>query len=220
MLDSVVKNVFGGKILHQKCVWHGLEIVKRQINFQKTRQDYLRFKRKYELISTSLEDKKVFYHSTKERLAEMKADLDVLQDEYSAKEKLVTDVREMLKQKTSSSVSIKLTNIKRLYKDKYPLVISFLTANLEGLTTHTINHDIPKTNIMAENFNRQLQRRLKTIEAFQTVATAFNHPNMIRNYIRFKPYTDCKGKRKYRNRMSPIELCSVRLLSAIGSKTL
>ena len=213
MLDNAVKNVFAGKILHQKCIWHALEIVKRQIDFQKARQEYHRFKKKYDIMAATLEDKKVFYHSTKEKLAQMKADLDVLQEECSAKEKLVEDVREMLKQKTSSSASIKLTNIKQRYKDKYPKIISFLTANLEGLTTHTINHDIPNTNIMAENFNRQLQRRLKTIEAFQTVTTAFNYLNMIRNYIRFKPYTDCKGIRKYRNRKSPIELCSVKLRS-------
>ncbi len=216
MLDNAVKIVFGGKILHQKCIWHALEIVKRQIDFQRARQDYLRFKKKY---VASLEDKKVFYHSRREKLAEMKTDLEFLQEEYSAKEGLIASVREMLNQKTSSAISAKLTIIKRRYKDKYPSegscgrVISFLNANLEGLTTYIINHDIPKTNIMAENFNRQLQRRLKTIEAFQTVATAFNYLNMIRNYIRFKPYTDCKGKRKYRNHRSPIELCRVSLRS-------
>lgn len=213
MLDSAVKNVFDGKILHQKCIWHGLEIVKSQIDLIKAKQDYFRFKKRYDAMSASLEDKKAYYHSTKEKLEQMKDDLYLLQEEYLSKEKLLATVREMLTRKTEHDISSRLTSIKRRYANKYPQVISFLSSNLEGLTTHTINHDIPKTNIMAESFNRQLQRRLKTIESFQTVATAFNYLNMIRNYIRFKPFTDCKGKRKYRNRRSPIELCHVKLLT-------
>jgi transposase-like protein len=213
MLDSAVKNVFGSEILHQKCIWHGLEIIKSQTELLKAKQDYFRFKKKYDTIAATLEDKKVYYHSTKEKLGQMKNDLCLLQEEYLAKEKLLATVREMLTRKTKHDISLRLTSIKRRYANKYPQVISFLSTNLEELTTHTINHDIPKTNIMAENFNRQLQRRLKTIESFQTVATAFNYLNMIRNYIRFKPFTDCKGKRKYRNRRSPIELSSVKLLS-------
>lgn len=211
MLDNAVKNVLGDKVLHQKCIWHGLEIVKRQIDFQRLQQTYRRFKKKYDAISTTLEDKKAFYHTTKEKLDKMKNELDIIEEEYLAKENLVGVVSEMLHQKTCSAVSVHLMSIKRRYKNQFPQIISFLTANVDGLTTHTINHNIPRTNIMAEIFNRQLQRRLKTIEAFQTVDTAFNYLNMIRNHIRFKPYTDCKGKRKYRNGKSPIELCNVKL---------
>jgi transposase-like protein len=213
MLDNAVKNVFGGQILHQKCTWHALEIVKRQIDFQKTRQNYLRFKKKYEDISAGLEDKKVFYHSTKEKLEQMKTELQVLEHEYLAKEKVMTDVRQIFKQKTSNKALTKLSLVKRRYRDKYPKVVAFLTDNFDALTTYTINHNIRKTNIMAENFNRQLQRRLKTIEAFQTFATAFNYLNMIRNYLRFKPFTDCKEDRKYRNGFAPIQLCNVKLKS-------
>lgn len=76
---------------------------------------------------------------------------------------------------------------------------------------------IEKTNIMAESFNKQLQRRFKTIEAFQTFPqdpsdnTAFNYLNLIRCYLRFKPYTDCRGDRKHRNGKSPLQLCGVKL---------
>jgi hypothetical protein len=66
---------------------------------------------------------------------------------------------------------------------------------------------------MAENFNRQLQRRLKTIEAFQSFSTALNYLNMLRNYLRFKPFTDCKRAKKNRNGFAPIELCKAKLLS-------
>ena len=213
MLDNAVKTVFGSQILHQKCIWHGLEIIKRQIDYQKTRQNYLRFKKKCDDLAASLEDKKVYYHSTLEKLNRMKSDLALLEEEYLAKEKVLKDIRDMFKKKTNSKVTERLKVIKRRYRTKYPKVISFLTDNLDGLTTYTINQRIPKTNIMAENFNRQLQRRLKTIEAFQTFSTAFNYLNMIRNYLRFKPFTDCKRKRRYRNGFAPIELCKVILNS-------
>ncbi len=213
MLHNAVKNVFGDKILHQKCIWHALEIVKRQIDFQKTRQNYLWFKKRCDALSATLEDKKVFYHSTSQKLQQMKSDLEVLKEEYLSKEKVLTDIRELFKEKTVSQITSRLNFIKRRYITKYPKVVSFLIDNLDGLTTYTINQSIPKTNIMAENFNRQLQRRLKTIESFQAFTTAFNYLNMIRNYLRFKPFTDCKGKRKYRNGMAPIELCNVKLSS-------
>ena len=213
MLDNAVKNVFGGQILHQKCIWHALEIIKRQIDYQKTRQNYLRFKKKCDDLSATLEDKKVFYHSSLEKLQRMKSDLALLEEEYLAREKVLTDIREMFKNNTNSEVTKELKVIKRRYRTKYPKVVSFLTDNLDGLTTYTINQRIPKTNIMAENFNRQLQRRLKTIEAFQTFSTAFNYLNMIRNYLRFKPFTDCKRERRYRNGLAPIELCNVKLAS-------
>lgn len=211
ILDNAVKNVFGGKILHQKCIWHGIEIVKRQINFPQVQQTYRRFKKKYDGISSRLEDKKVYYDMTKEKLVEMRNELAIIEEEYLAKENLVEALREMLYQKTTLDVSRHLRSIRRKYNNQYPQVISFLINNLDALTTHTINHHIPRTNIMAENFNRQLQRRLKTIEAFQSVSTASNYLNLIRNYIRFKPYTDCKGKRRYRNGKSPIELSNVTL---------
>ena len=54
-------------------------------------------------------------------------------------------------------------------------------------------------------------RRLKTIEAFQSIETAFNYLNLVRNYLRFKPYTDCRGKRRIRSRKSPMKLCQVGL---------
>ena len=213
MLDNAVKNVFGAQILHQKCIWHALEIIKRQTDYQKTRQNYLRFKKKCDDLSAALEDKKAFYHSTLEKLQSMKSDLALLEEEYLAKVKLLTDIRQMFKNNTNSHVTKELKLIKRRYGSKYPKVVSFLTHNLDELTTYTINQRIPKTNIMAENFNRQLQRRLKTIEAFQSFTTALNYLNMIRNYLRFKPFTDCKRVKKYRNGFTPIELCKVKLLS-------
>jgi hypothetical protein len=46
----------------------------------------------------------------------------------------------------------------------------------------------------AENLNRQIERRLKTIESFKYFKTAYIYLIMFSNYLRFKPYTDAKEK--------------------------
>lgn len=117
----------------QECIWHGLEIIKRQMDYQKTRQDYPRFKTKCESLSASLEDKKASYRSTLEKLHPMKSDLALLEEEYLAKEKVLKDIRDMFKKKTNSKVTERLKVIKRRYRTKYPKVISFLTDNPAGL---------------------------------------------------------------------------------------
>lgn len=67
---------------------------------------------------------------------------------------------------------------------------------------------------MAENINKQFQRHFKTIEAFQLIDSAFDYQNLYRSYLRFKPYTDRRGNRKYRNGRSPLQLCGAKIPNA------
>lgn len=82
---------------------------------------------------------------------------------------------------------------------KFPIAIEVLARNKEGLLSHQLDDWITKTNNNAENINRQIKRRLKTIEAFQSIKNAENYLIIICNYLRIKPFTDCRGKRRYRN---------------------
>ena len=59
--------------------------------------------------------------------------------------------------------------------------------------------------------NRQLNRRLKTIDAFQTVDNAYKYLIIYCNYLRIKPYTDCKNHRKHRNGSIPLQLCKSKI---------
>jgi hypothetical protein len=52
-------------------------------------------------------------------------------------------------------------------------------------------------------------RRFKTIESFQKLIYAENYLNLYKNYLRFKPYTDCRGCNRYKNGKSPLEVCGV-----------
>lgn len=98
----------------------------------------------------------------------------------------------------------------------YPIIfakaIKFISKNYNKLLIHQKAKNILKTSILAENANKQIKRLLKTIEAFQYFNTAFNYLNLLRNCLRFKPYIDCRGKRKSRNGFSPMELCKAKYL--------
>lgn len=197
MLEKSVKRVLGEKIPHQKCVRHAIEALMRLTDYQSTKKKYLCL------------TKPSYYILQRVNIEELKSRSDIIENEYKEKEEIVSRIRKLLYNENVIETKKEYMELKNKYGKKYHSVIKFLEKNLKNLLTHQSDKKIPKTNNIAESYNRQIERRLKTIEAFQNIQTAFNYLNMIRNYIRFKPYTDCKGRRKKRNGKSPIELCGV-----------
>jgi transposase-like protein len=89
-------------------------------------------------------------------------------------------------------------------------VIAFLERHWVRLMRHHGVHGLPRTNNMAETFNRQMQRRLKTIESFQHRTTAIAYMNLLVAYLRLKPYTDCRGSRRTLNGKSRLQAAGVK----------
>ncbi len=79
------------------------------------------------------------------------------------------------------------------------------------LTTHLRHPGMPKTNNRIENLNKQLKRRMKTIEGFGTSQAARNYLHLWSIYLRFKPYTDCRPPHRHRNGKAPLECAGVDL---------
>jgi transposase-like protein len=77
--------------------------------------------------------------------------------------------------------------------------VGFLERHWDRLMMHHRVKGLPRTNNMAESFNKQIQRRVKTIESFQHRATAIPYMNLLVAYLRLKPYTDCRGARRHLN---------------------
>jgi len=77
--------------------------------------------------------------------------------------------------------------------------VDFLERHWDRLMMHHRMRGLPRTNNMAESFNKQIQRRLKTIESFQHRVTAIPYMNLLVAYLRLKPYTDCRGARRHLN---------------------
>ena len=90
--------------------------------------------------------------------------------------------------------------------------VRFLTRRWEQLMMHHRIPGLPRTTNLVENVNKQLQRRYKTIEAFQCRSTAIHYTNLLVAFLRQKPYTDCRGSRKHLNGKSRLASAKVRNL--------
>jgi transposase-like protein len=177
-LERAVRRVFGLGIAHQKCLWHASEIVKAFIDYPQTLRRLKNLTRQIQELEESLADRKQL-------------------DRF----------RELVFVHTRETSEHLWETFRRLYSKRYPRVTRFIVSHWDALLQHQHDSHILKTTVRAENTNKQFERRLKTIEAFQSVKTAFQYQNLYRNYLRFKPYTDCRGDRKACNGLSPLQVC-------------
>jgi transposase-like protein/DNA-directed RNA polymerase subunit RPC12/RpoP len=203
-LEKAINTVFGVDTLHQKCIKHALDNLRKMIGLQESRRAF------YQLSSIAEGNER---RINKARVIELKGKRKAIEEEYKQKEKFVADVKQMLYCEHTAESRKCMDRIGSSYPIEFAEAIRFISKNYDELLTHQKDKNILKTNNQAENANKQIKRRLKTIEAFQCFNTAFNYLNLLRNYLRFKPYTDCRGKRKSRNGYSPMELCKAKYLA-------
>jgi len=205
-LGRAIERVFTGQIPHQVCVWHALESVRGMLGYgQLARQKAILERQDVHLMENVLQWRVV------EQRQQLREELERVRSRYDEQRRLLMIIRRMLYAKKHSESLALLKRLESREGKRYPQVIAFLKAHLDGLTMHQQDHHLEKTSNRAENFNKQLQRRFKTIESFQSPETAFNYLNLLRNYLRFKPFTDCRVQPRQRNGRSPIELCNVKL---------
>lgn len=99
---------------------------------------------------------------------------------------------------------------KRYYQGLYCFsIIGLLEDNLEYLIPHYFDSNIPRTSNLAETTIKQYQRRLKTIEGFQSASGFKDYLNVFTIFLRFKKYTDCRGANSYRNGKNRLQLAGV-----------
>lgn len=188
MLEKSIVRELGERIPHQKCLKHAMDNIAKLIELVQKRRRLDNVKgcgkcsrEEYQVAELEYKEAEAIYRMSKKLL-------------YGTKEEF-TEVYD---------------NLRRYFKS-YPKLQEFFTRHLDKLLTHQETPKICKTNNIAENVNRQLMRRLKTIESFQRFSTAEAYLNLYKNHLRFKPYTDCRGKNKRKNGKSPLEVCGVTL---------
>jgi len=210
MLEKAIRGVISAAIPHQKCLWHAAEAVKETIGWLATVRASKRLTKKVAELEESLDSRKQSLYNARKRLVQLQTELAEVTRAYEAKHKLLERFNPAFSgiwaKKRSRSEQL-WKAFRRDYSSTYPAVVKFLATHWEGLLTHQRHPGVKTTNVMAENINKQFQRRFKTIEAFQSVDSAFDYLNLYRNYLRFKLYTDCRGDRKHRNGRSPLQLC-------------
>jgi len=208
LLVHAVQEVLTG-VLHQGCLWHAREIIKGLIEYGPTERRYRSLQAKIQRWREQLPDHKPYYNTT----ALEKAEAECKEQEvvYQHKQHLLKAIMAMLYVPKRSQSEAQWRTIKKHYGTVYSRLITWVEAMWEMLLAHQRDQHVAKTNAQAENLNKQLKRRLQTIEAFQYVHSAGNYLNLLCGYLRCKPYTDCRGARKLCNGKAPLELCQVPL---------
>ncbi len=92
--------------------------------------------------------------------------------------------------------------------------VNFLNRHFDEMMTYHSYRGMPRTTNLIENVNKQIERRVKTIEGFQSPSHAEEYMNLLIAYLRQKPYTDCRGPRRHLNGKSRLEAAGVHLASS------
>lgn len=88
-------------------------------------------------------------------------------------------------------------------------MLETLKNNLGYITPHYFDDKIFKTSNMAETTIKQYERRLKSIEGFQSFLSLKNYINIFTMFLRFKKYTDCRKNNSYKNGKSRLQIAGV-----------
>lgn len=90
-------------------------------------------------------------------------------------------------------------------------LVHSLRTHRAALRTYLDHPEMPWTNNRIENLIKQLNRRLKTLEGFGSPQQARGYLYLWSVYHRFKPYTDCRGRHRYKNGKAPLACAGVDL---------
>lgn len=201
---------------HQICLQHALESLDRHIGYVRQVGQLKRMQRKIRERLRSLPDRGTT-ESRKTAWEEIKQgyeNIRLLKQRLRPVETLRKAIRRVLFSSNYNRACSRWANFHRHpLRDNpvHPVMIEFVNRRWHSLTIHYHHPGMPNTNNIAENTMRQLERRLKTIEGFGSLRTARGYMNLLIAYLRVKPFTDCRGPRKYRNGLSRLELAGATL---------
>ena len=202
---------------HQYCIKHALAAIEEMMGYRPvaTRWRYNRgiLRTQFERLGGR---KGVWRERAREEFLVNWQRTRLLSDRYRILQRLWEASRDILMAKTEERARRLFGTLKRL--DNVPVheqhkVVEFFQRHWDHLMMHHRVRGLPRTNNQAENLNKQLERRFKTIEAFQHRSSAIVYVNLLVAYLRQKPYTDCRGSRKHLNGKSRLEVAGVKLQS-------
>lgn len=201
---------------HQYCLKHALESLDRHLGYYRQQQRKKRLQQQLREIFRSLPDRggRMSLQRAQEMFADRYVRLRRLQEGMKPVELLRTAIRRVLYSRTYRQACSRWASFHRHRLRPHVahrMIVEFVRSHWHALTVHYHYRGMPNTNNIAENTMRQLERRLKTVEGFGNERTAETYINLLIAYLRAKPYTDCRGYRKYRNGLSSLELAGATL---------
>lgn len=207
-LTGAVKVVYGEKP-HQYCVEHALSAIEKLIGYR-VLAGYHQFSRK--LLRNNfqrLRDQKgVWVQRARQELVEQWWASRAVSEGYKTREKLLHECRRVLFAKSEQQARElfnRLCHLRSLPQKERRSAVAFLRRHWDHLMMHHRRAGLPRTTNIIENVNKQLERRLKTIEVFQSRTTAVKYMNLLVPYLRQKSYTDYRGSRKHLNGKSRLQ---------------
>jgi len=206
---------FAGKP-HQYCLKHALESLDRRLGYHRQLLRKKHLQQQLREIFRSLPDRggRQSVHRRQERFVDGYERLRTLETAMKPVEVLRKAIRRVLYSRSYRLGCSRWANFHQHRLRRHPAhrtIVEFVSSHWHALTVHYHYRGMPNTNNIAENTMRQLERRLKTVEGFGTERTAETYINLLIAYLRAKPYTDCRGYRKYRNGLSRLELAGATL---------
>jgi transposase-like protein len=203
-------------IPHQYCLKHALAAVETILGYKIQAGEQRRIRGMMRREFETLRDrKKLSLHRAEARFLVRWQKTRGL----SSKTRAVISLREacyaILFAKTEVDAQERLEDLRRtrsLLQHRKWRAIGFLERHWDRLMMHHRVKGLPRTNNIAESFNKQIQRRLKTLEGFQSTRTAEAYLNLLVAYLRLKPYTDCRGTRKHLNGKNRLQAAGVKHL--------
>lgn len=215
-LTRAVETVYAGKP-HQYCLKHAIAAVDKILGYKPQMRRRKRVQRKLKAQLERLPSRKGLYlvrargeflrewHRTRQSSARAQA-TKALHDACHG----------VLFARSTEEARDRLKTLRRtrsvLHSRKWR-AIGFLERHWNRLMKYHRVRGLPRTNNMAESFNRQLERRLKTIESFQHCSTAIPYMNLLVAYLRMKPYTDCRKSRKHLNGKNRLQAAGLKVSS-------
>jgi transposase-like protein len=203
------------KTPHQYCVKHALSVVEKILGYRLTQQ---RQRRRAGELRTDFERlalrKGLYLVKASQEFVDRWRTTRVV----SKKAREIASLREQCQhilcaqsQKQALDLLACLRRHRSSERQRKWKAVAFLERHWVRLMRHHNVRGLPRTNNMAETFNRQVKRRIKTIESFQHRENAIAYMNLLVAYLRLKPYTDCRHHRKCLNGKSRLQAAGVRI---------
>ena len=217
-LTLAVEHVFTG-IPHQYCLKHALSAIEDQIGYtamgRRQRCNRKGLRDEFERLPGR---KGVWVERAREEFYKRLEQVRTLSKRFKQIKSLRDGCHAILFARDEEQAREHFRALRRTRR-RYPVceygkVIAFFERHWKRLMAYHRVPGLPRTNNLVENVNKQIQRRLKTIESFQYRHTAIDYMNLLVAYLRCKPYTDCRRGRKHLNGKCRLQAAHVRKLSS------
>lgn len=201
-LSRAVQIMYAGKP-HQYCLKHAFSALDELMEYRSFASRRNWNQTTLRTSFTRLRDGRgVWAERAREGFLENYAQTRALSVAYRQRQVLRDAIHAILFAKEETIASELFQNLRRTRRSprtEHRKVIAFLKRHWHRLMQHHRVKGLPRTTNLVENVNKQLERRFKTIEAFQHRETAISYVDLLVAYLRQKPYTDCRGKRQKLN---------------------